>query len=476
MKTGFVRRLPIARDLTAEEIARLEEARVRCRRHFELRGYAGIETPLLEQTELFLRKSGGELASRLYSFTDPGGFAVSLRPEYTAPVIRYVIEEIGISDLPLRFQYSGPVFRYPTPGTPAEKEPGAFLQAGAELIGASAPRGDGEIMAMAWSGLVELGIASPRLTIGHVGLLWDLLQAFELSDRAQLFLVQSVGRLRAGGPVRDEVRHQAADIGLFRNGEAVTGYGEAPAASIEVVESLLSRTLGGPIAQTSGARTAHEIMARLALKLRNVDDEKMLDAALDFIADIAKVHGKPAEVIDRGSKMARAAKHKETVFAQLEAIVDSALAQGVPDSAITVDLGLARDIAYYTGAVFDLIAPDRSGVSYGGGGRYDGLMYSLGAGADIPATGFAYNLDSVIAASTRIRTGKTGRRVLVSPATSGAFRAAAAYAESLRKEGAVAILTMGPLSRTELVRTGRTSGATEVAVVDDAGTPRLERL
>ena len=48
-------------------------------------GYLPLETPLLEATELFLRKSGGELASQLLSFNDPLGRAVSLRPEFTAP-------------------------------------------------------------------------------------------------------------------------------------------------------------------------------------------------------------------------------------------------------------------------------------------------------------------------------------------------------------------------------------------------------
>src|SRR3990172_6423377 len=105
-RTNLVRRLPIARDLTAADLARLSDARAQCKCHFELHGYDEIETPLLEQTELFLLKSGGELASRLYSFTDPGGYSVSLRPEFTAPVIRHVIEEVGVRGLPLRYHYS----------------------------------------------------------------------------------------------------------------------------------------------------------------------------------------------------------------------------------------------------------------------------------------------------------------------------------------------------------------------------------
>ena len=52
-------------------------------------GYRYLETPVLESTELFMRKSGGELASQLYSFTDAGSNSVSLRPEITSPIMRH---------------------------------------------------------------------------------------------------------------------------------------------------------------------------------------------------------------------------------------------------------------------------------------------------------------------------------------------------------------------------------------------------
>lgn len=467
-KTSVVRRLPIARDMTSQDLARLGEARARCRRHFDLHGYGEIDTPLLEQTELFLRKSGGELASRLYSFMDPGGYQVSLRPEFTAPVIRHVIEEVGTRGLPLRYHYSGPVFRYPSPGTPVAGDPGVFTQAGAELIGGAAPDGDGEVIAMAWSGLVELGVPKPAVSIGHVGLLWELLQPYGLSDRAQLFLVQSVGRLRGGERAKREVQDQASEIGLFRNGAGRAAGGvqgrERPVdASVEIVESLLSRTIGGPIGPISGARTAHEIMARLARKLRTVDDEKALGAALDFLSALAVVKGPLEEALGRGRTASRAAGQEDAPFAALEAVVEASVARGVPPGAITVDLGLARDIAYYTGSVFDLGSAE-SAASFGGGGRYDGLMNSLGAGADIPATGFAYNLDAVAAASTSIDAPGGVARVVVAPESKAALQAASSHAERLRKQGIVAVLVPTG-SQAELKRAAKAVGAKEIVLV-----------
>ena len=63
---------------------------------------------------------------------------------------------------------------------------------------------------------------------------------------------------------------------------------------------------------------------------------------------------------------------------------------------LTLDLGLARGISYYTGVIFELILASVKQVSLGGGGRYDGLVKALGGDEDAPAMGFAYNLSMLV--------------------------------------------------------------------------------
>ena len=69
--------LPGMRDVTADAYESVRNAVDVLRRSFESGGYTVIDTPLLEETELFVRKSGGEISSRLYTFTDPGGYLQS---------------------------------------------------------------------------------------------------------------------------------------------------------------------------------------------------------------------------------------------------------------------------------------------------------------------------------------------------------------------------------------------------------------
>ena len=90
------------RDETPQELTRRTTVQDSLREHLFSNGYRAIDTPLLEPTELFLRKSGGELATRMYTFTDPGGNKVSLRPEFTSSAIRYYLERADTEALPLR--------------------------------------------------------------------------------------------------------------------------------------------------------------------------------------------------------------------------------------------------------------------------------------------------------------------------------------------------------------------------------------
>ena len=95
---------------------------------------------------------------------------------------------------------------------------------------------------------------------------------------------------------------------------------------------------------------------------------------------------------------------------------------------------MARGIAYYTGMLFDIYLHDDQSETLGGGGRYDGLTRALGYDRDLPSLGFAYNLESVIAAigpSPDI----SNKTKVVSSVSEGSVAAAVAKAKKLRANG-----------------------------------------
>lgn len=136
----------------------------------ECYGYGEINTPLFEFSEVFHRTLGDTsdvVTKETYSFTDRGGEQLTLRPEFTASIARSFISN-GLQDqLPLKFFYAGPAFRYERPQKGRQRQ---FHQIGAEMLGVDNPMGDVESIAMAFHVLGELGLSDKvKLEINTLG-------------------------------------------------------------------------------------------------------------------------------------------------------------------------------------------------------------------------------------------------------------------------------------------------------------------
>src|SRR5271166_2174576 len=125
----------------------------------ELYGFAEMAPPIFEFTEVFARPIGEHtdiVAKEMYTFNDRGGEEVTLRPENTAGVVRSVISNGLAQSVPLKFFYSGPMFRYERPQRGRFRQ---FHQIGVELIGVAQPQADIEVIALGSRILDALGVA-----------------------------------------------------------------------------------------------------------------------------------------------------------------------------------------------------------------------------------------------------------------------------------------------------------------------------
>ena len=137
----------------------------------ELYGYRGIETPVLEYTNLFERSTGESsdvVRKEMYTFLDKGERSVTLRPEGTAGVIRSIVEHklYATSDMPLKVYYTGPVFRYERPQLGRYRQ---FLQAGVECVGEDSPYLDAECICLAMQTFSMLGFKNLKLKVNTLG-------------------------------------------------------------------------------------------------------------------------------------------------------------------------------------------------------------------------------------------------------------------------------------------------------------------
>ena len=362
--------------------------------YYASRGYAPIDTPIVEDAELFVRKSGGELSGMLYTFDDPGGNRVSLRPEFTPSVIRHFVEQAPELGTPARLRYCGPVFRYHSLDGGDLRQ---FTQVGTELIGLSGSKADAEILSIACGGLRELGLSEWTVRIGDTGLLNRVLDSHGLSDATKGFVFAHLDELKTDSTSVDDLVVLADEMGLLRARGGGDMVPEATENGAEVARQFVEDMLSDSVSSPVGRRTTEQIVERLLRKLQRVDSPDKLNAALALVTDLSKVRGAPDETLPMAGDVLRKHGADPTPVDTLGSLLDELPSRGVPLSNVMLDLAFVPGIAYYTGIVFEISCDGGDGsITVCGGGRYDGLVKALGGDEDVPAMGFALRLDKMV--------------------------------------------------------------------------------
>jgi ATP phosphoribosyltransferase regulatory subunit len=303
---------PGTRDVLPDEMRELRAISTRMRAVFEDAGYGEVHTPALEYEEV-LRRGEERAAGARYRTFDEQGDVLALRSDMTIPIARVVATRYAEAEPPLRFCYFAHAWRAVERGV---GEPREFLQGGLELIGASAPEGEAEVLALTIAALEDAGLRRHRVGVGDGSLYRGLLRELGVDEEQHLPLLECLSS-------RDLV---GLDMLVSRLG----GLGERERALLVALPELrggvevLDRAEGVAL---EGLRELHELLAE----------------------------------------------------------------RGVADRVI-FDLGLVRELGYYTGAVFEVYDP-AVGFALGGGGRYDDLLGRFGR--PLPACGVGLDVQRV---------------------------------------------------------------------------------
>ena len=475
-----VTRLPGMFDLSQESWLRKRKIQDSLAELFGSYGYRQLDTPILEPTELFLRKSGGELASRLYSFTDAKSNAVSLRPEFTSPIMRHYLEHQDGIDLPARWQYSGPVFRCEDHG----QSGGQFTQMGAELLGASSVLADVEILDLAARVPTCLGLSGCRLEVSDLDVVHSVLDAVGVSERAKSLIVNSASSLREGRKSVPGVLERAAALHVTdRSGDTVGAWsggrdndqylGQAIAGLDDSqARNVILGIMQWSAADQLGQRDPGEVVDRLLRKLKGGDNPDSLRRALELVSDLAGIRGRPEEAIPAVRKVVQKSGAEPSALDRFEEFLGLAVSQTEVENGVVIDFGLVRGLAYYNGLLFDVTHPEMA-QPLGGGGRYDALARALGADSLLPALGFAYNLDAlhslVYGRTPAPEDNSNVLAALVCADGPASHRQALHAVQDLRREGVRAELDVSVQGVDRAIAQARRRGIPQVIAVDENG-------
>ncbi len=349
---------------------------------YERAGYARVAPAMLQPAEPFLDLSGEEIRRRMYLTTAPDGDEFCLRPDLTIPVSRDYLASPR-SGKPTGYCYLGPVFRHRS-DAPAE-----FLQAGIESFGRpDKAAADAEMLSLGLEATAHYGVATPDIQIGDVALFASLVAGLDLPPawkrrlikdfNRKTNLAQDLERLTLGGNnARPEYQGVLAALA-----------GSDPKAARALVTDLLS--IAG--INAVGGRSVGEIADRFLEQSALGASTKLPRDVRGLVERFLAIQGDPDEAAASLRALASEANMTPALAPALdhfESRTGFLEARGVDVKRVRFSTAFGRGFDYYTGLVFELTDPQRTGDPLVAGGRYDELLARLGSSDPIPAVGFA---------------------------------------------------------------------------------------
>lgn len=332
---GLAHPLPAGlRDLLAEETFYRRSLARRILEHFSLHAYDLVTPPVFELAEVLEKGLGTLDPGDVLRFVEPeSGEVCALRPDMTPQIARMVATRLSGQPVPIRLCYEGTIVRRRQGRARKHRQ---VPQAGVELYGAPAPRGDEEALRLLASVSRSVGLESFVIDLGHAGISRSLVEVLP-------------GALT--GEVTDALVHKDRAR----------------------LESLLAKD--------------EAALVSAAIK-------RALEALPDLSGGFTGRSG--ADVLAEAKELFRETP-AETPLAEVTALWETA--QGKTNDhlgeVLRIDLGEVRHFAYYTGIIFHAVASG-PGEPYASGGRYDDLLGRFGH--PMPAVGFAMHLDALASA------------------------------------------------------------------------------
>lgn len=364
--------------MNAASVPPFEEA---LRGFFAERGAKIVDVPILQPADPYLDTAGEALRRRIFLTRGEGGRSLCLRPDFTIPVAIAHIER-GQS-LPQRYAYSGLVFRQDREGS-AE-----FRQAGIEDLGTSdVAVADASALADATHALGICGIdaGTVETVVGDQALFEAFLRTLGLPAGWQRRLIRTFGHDEALRSALDALANGSADASLAAVSESLLALARAEDEERLTCE-IGHRMEEGGLPPNRG-RSPGEVARRLIEKVA-VAEARLDDALLQRLRRFLAVD---CPLSEAESTLTALGGHLGGPLALLHERNRALDESGLDLSRIRYRAAFGRALDYYTGMVFEIAAPGRSGP-LAGGGRYDRLVSYLGAPEPIPAVGFSLWLD-----------------------------------------------------------------------------------
>lgn len=371
------------RDLLPDQMLARQQMVDTIRGVYELYGFVPLSTPAIEFLDVLSGSAGQEAQSSIFRVSNPEKEELGLRFDLTVPLAR-VIAQYPELPRPFRRYQVASVWRADKPDKGRYRE---FTQFDLDSVGVESEVADTEIIAGMCDTLTALGVGRYLVRFSSRAML-NLLLAY-----AGITAEQGVDVFR--------VLDKLDKVGLDKvKLELMNGYKDESGDTIR------------------GVGLASEQVAKIE----------------QFLA----VRGDRRTVVTQLRELFASVENAAAQIDVVEKISNHLYALGYEDDRVSLDLSIARGLAYYTGPVFEAILLDAPQFgSVFGGGRYDNLVMRF-LGQPIPAVGASIGVDRLLAALThlgKIKTTMSTARVLITNMDAGLRDEYLAMTWELRRAG-----------------------------------------
>lgn len=217
-------------------------------------GYVPIDTPVMEYSEILLRKSNGETEKQVFRFEDNGGRDVALRFDLTVPFARFTAEHKDELYFPFKRYHIAKVWRGEKPQAGRYRE---FIQCDFDCVGSDSASSDFEILSLMKAALQAIGVEDITIRMSHRGIFNQFLEKRNLTDKSEDIL-RTVDKLAKVG--KEEVASQLESLtGSNTTAEEILEY-ITPADTFEQTLTHMEAMAGGESENTRRMREIYAMM------------------------------------------------------------------------------------------------------------------------------------------------------------------------------------------------------------------------
>lgn len=236
---------------------------------FRSYGFVPIDTPVLEYTEILLRKSNGETEKQMFRFEDNGGRDVAMRFDLTVPFARFTAQHKEELYFPFKRYHISKVWRGEKPQAGRYRE---FVQCDFDTVGSDSAVSDFETLSLMKASLSAIGVDEIKIHVNHRGIFNRFLKKLGLSEKSEDIL-RAVDKIAKVG--EEKVSAELEEItGNADSSAKIIDYIK-PLSSFEETLSHIEELAGGEDEDSKRMKTIFSMM-----KAAGIEGTYMLDPAI----------------------------------------------------------------------------------------------------------------------------------------------------------------------------------------------------